>query len=640
MLGVRRRFAALFVLAVAPSALVVASGCGGDDAPAAVAPTSNGGSSGGGGAGAGAGGGTGPTIDPSIAVIDLRADVNRDGVVKLDDPSDDADEETWDRAHGAIFIANIDDDDDRCTVTGEDGTILSDDDLPACNDAADTVVNGVDDEADLAPLRVAPWAGAPDDASATVTLADADVARARLFVRRNGAFEYLPSDGKLTAAELRAGVELGLEGRDVLRDAKRWAGELDVKLTIVGGTRNGAAIAGGSDTVRLRIAPLLTHHHLEPAVQTFVTDGGDKISLQFQSDLGDAVTAAGVPQGLDTFGTDDIWAQDFFETAYTALPGKDGPHVMRIALRSANIYSDDASLPLRRAGRIAFTRFRAKDFAGVQQYDPSSDPNMDSLNSMGNFETIPPYTNGEAKWPLGRILRGSIPTFRPDASFARMLDAQVVQKPLLVDTSWLLVGHVDETMSFVKTDTPRGWKLLVNDPTMARKMLESARDAGHGETLMFEGQRWPTNKGTRPAVVSIDDVLADTDVMGTSAKAAAEIDGQLAIVRAETGLTDDEIIHIPFLHQSLDGFAVAYQPGMVNGIYLSPTHFAAPKPFGPIINGEDIFEKSVRDSLAAVGVEVTFIDDWSMYHVNDGEVHCGTNTIRTTSGAAAWWEAL
>jgi protein-arginine deiminase len=73
---------------------------------------------------------------------------------------------------------------------------------------------------------------------------------------------------------------------------------------------------------------------------------------------------------------------------------------------------------------------------------------------------------------------------------------------------------------------------------------------------------------------------------------------------------------------------------------LSPTHFAAPKPFGPIINGEDIFEKSVRDSLAAVGVEVTFIDDWSMYHVNDGEVHCGTNTIRTTSGAAAWWEAL
>ncbi len=231
-----------------------------------------------------------------------------------------------------------------------------------------------------------------------------------------------------------------------------------------------------------------------------------------------------MPDGLESFSTDDIWAQDFFETAYTSMPSKDGPHVMRIALRSANLYSDSNTSPLRRAGRVAFTRFRTRDSAGVQQYDLKSDPDMDSLNSMGNFETIPPFAVGDEKWPVGRILRGSIPKFHPDASFSKMLEAQQVQKPVLVDTSWLLVGHVDETISFVKSATPRGWKLLVNDPTLARKMLEDAGEAGHGDVVMFDGPRWPTNKGTRAAVATISEVL--DDALRERARSEEEVRGR------------------------------------------------------------------------------------------------------------------
>lgn len=634
MQGVRRRHAAQLWF-VAPGVLALSLGCGGEDSTPPPPAAQNVAGAGGGGAG-----GSDVSSKPLRAVVDLRADVNRDGVVKLDDPADDANEETWDRAHGAIFLANIDDDEDRCSTTDEDGGFLADVDLPGCNDAADTVVNGADDEADLAPLRIAAWASAPDDASATVTVPAGQENRVRIFVRRNGVFEVLDGTTKLGAKELRAGIELGLEGRDILRDVTRWDGVVDVKLAVDGGTREGEKVEGGTDTVRLRLAPVLTHHHLEKPVRAYVTNAGDKTSKVFQADLEAAVTAAGVPDGLESFSTDDIWAQDFFETAYTSMPGKDGPHVMRIALRSANLYSDSNTSPLRRAGRVAFTRFRTRDSAGVQQYDLKSDPDMDSLNSMGNFETIPPFAVGDEKWPVGRILRGSIPKFHPDASFSKMLEAQQVQKPVLVDTSWLLVGHVDETISFVKSATPRGWKLLVNDPTLARKMLEDAREAGHGDVVMFDGLRWPTNKGTRAAVATISEVLDDADVMGVSAEVAVNVDDQVAIVREATKLADDEIIRVPFLHQSVDGLAVAYQPGMVNGIYLSPTHFAAPKPFGPVIDGEDIFEKAFRDSLAAEGIEVTFIDDWDLYHVNDGEVHCGTNTSRETTGASTWWEAL
>lgn len=611
-------------------------GCG-DDSPSAAEtiPSVADQAAGGGGAG-----GRPSAPEPGPPIVDLRADVNRDGEVRLDDPGDDADEETWDRAHGAIFLANIDDDEDRCSTTTSAGKPVSDEALADCNDASDLVVNGADDEDDLAPLRIAAWPNAPDDATGRVTLTAADQKRARLFIRRNGALEHLPSDAPISALELRAGVELALEGRDIIRDVARWNGELVLTFTVDGASRDGGPVTFGTDTVRLRLAPVISHHHLEPTVKAFVSNSGDKTSKNFQKALAVAASAAGVPEGVEAIETDDIWTQDFFETAYMSRPAKGGPHVVRVALRSANLYGNTAALPLRSAGRVAFSAFRTKDFAGVQQFDPAADPDMDSLNSTGNFETIPPYEHAGVAHRLGRILRGSVPSFHPDRSFAAMLDAQVVQAPLLVDTSWLLVGHVDETMSFVKTATPRGWKLLVNDPTLARKMLEAARDQGHGEAPMFTGKHWPTNAGSRPAEVTIQQVLDDVDVMATSAAVAISIDEQLAIVQAEVGLTEDEIIRVPFLHQSVDDLAVAYQPGMVNGIYLSDTHFAAPKPFGPVIDGEDIFERSLQGSLGKEGIEVTFLDDWSLYHVNDGEVHCGTNAIRQTSGAAAWWEAL
>ena len=53
-------------------------------------------------------------IEPGIPPIDLRADVNRNGVVDLDAANEDDAETTWDSTHGAIFFANLDDDSARC----------------------------------------------------------------------------------------------------------------------------------------------------------------------------------------------------------------------------------------------------------------------------------------------------------------------------------------------------------------------------------------------------------------------------------------------------------------------------------------------------------------------------------------------
>lgn len=570
-----------------------------------------------------------PDAGATAIVADLRADSNRDGQVLFDES--DAVKTTWDAKNGAVFLANIDDDKARCKKTGDDA------DLPSCNDAANDVVDGADDALDLARLKTKPWAEAPDAATAALSVTPAAKGLVRVFKRTGeGAtdFEALTDDSTFTATEIRAGVELAIEAKDIVRDSATWDGFVDVTLTVTVGAES------ATDTVKMRVAPVMTFHHLLPAEEVFVSDTGTAGNRAIRTDLARSCTASGLPS--PTLVTEqDQWAQDFFETAFMSMPGPGGAqHVMNVDLRSANVYdATDAQNPLRPAGQSVFTTFRGKDTGGIQQFDPKHSQAMDSLNSFGNLETIPPYTLGDKSYPLGRILRGKTPSFYPDPTFVKMMESQAMQPPVYIDTSWLLVGHVDETMSFVKVSSPRGWALLVNDPTIAKKMLQDQVTAGNGAVPMFVGKSWFDDTGKpSPAQATISAVLADTAVMTASADAATEIDAQLTKVKTETGLTDAEIIRIPFLHTSMQGGSYAYIPGMVNGILVSDTRFVVPNPHGPVIDGADIFQKTMTERLAAVGVKVDFAEDWDEYHAALGEVHCGSNTRRKIPDTK-WWES-
>lgn len=604
---------------LAASLLVPACGGSEDASIPAAAVDENGPGSGPGTTG---GTGTDPGTSETGVVADLRADTNRDGVVRFDDPADDDGEDVWDAKHGAVFLANIDDDEEKCPTTNVDDV-----DLPKCNDAADEVLNGPDDALDLARLKTKPWAGAP--AGTTATIRWTAPKSVRLFKAAGGSFTKIESGASLSLDEIHAGVELAIEGRDIVRDPKTWDGYVDITLAV---DANGAK---ASDKVRMRVAPLLTYHHLSSTEPTYVSLTGGSGNAAMREDLATATTAAGLP-ATKTISTNDQWTQDFFETGYMSMPAENGKqHVIRVNIRSANESTpNNVSNPLRRAGRVVFTVLRGKDSAGIQEYDTKRNGKFDTLNSFGNFETIPPYSWSGQSYPLGRVLRGSTPAYYPDQVFQRMIEAQKVQPPVYIDTSWLLVGHVDETTSFVKAPNARGWVLLVNDATMAKTMLEAEQTAGNGGVPMFVGKSWSSGS----AQVTIDQLLADTDVMSASAEAAAEVDAQVAKLKAETGLTDAEIIKIPFLHMSSRGASVAYQPGMVNGIYVSDTHFVAPNPHGPEIEGQDIFKVAMTNALAPLGITVHFAEDWDTYHRMLGEVHCGTNATRKIPDAK-WWES-
>jgi protein-arginine deiminase len=571
-----------------------------------------------------------PAVTPVGKLADLRADSNRDGEIRFDDETD-SDKTTWDAKQGAVFLANIDDDKARCAKTGTDVEMFK------CNDAADEVIDGTDDILDLARLKTKPWAEAPENAWATVSVTPSAKDHVRLFKRTgpgDADFTVLGADGALTVDDVRAGIELAIEGKDIVRDKAVWDGFVDVTLTIETDAET------LTDSVKMRVAPVMTFHHLLPAEEAFVTNTGYSGNADMRSDLAVACTEASLPKATEV-NVDDQWTQDFFETAFMSMPGPGGTqHVMHVNLRSANVYeASDAKNPLRPAGQVVFTKFRGKDVAGVQQYDKAHDGSMDSLNSFGNLETIPPYELAGKSYPFGRILRGSTATFYPDKTFTKMLDGQGVQPQINVDTSWLYVGHVDETISFVKASSPRGWVMLVNDPTIAKKMLEDQVAAGNGATPMFVGESWYDDMGkASPAVITIAQVLADTTVMSASAEAATEVAGQIEKIKTETGLTDAEIIKVPFLHTSTDGGSIAYIPGMVNGVYVGDAHFVAPKPHGPVINGKDIFEQTMIDRLKPLGITVHFAEDWDEYHAALGEVHCGTNTRRKIPDTK-WWES-
>ncbi|MFH0517955.1 protein-arginine deiminase domain-containing protein [Streptomyces sp. M41] len=609
---------------------------------------------------------------PPAVVADLRADVDRDGRVDVTGASDSAGEDGWSTGRGALYLPNLDDDDKRCPVTGPGGRPLSDAQLASCNDASDAKVNGAADAADLARIRSVPMADVASGAKGSVRVTKG-AKHTRVFLKRSGAWVPVTPRTELSAAELRSGVEFGVEATDVIRDSAKWDGRAAIRLTVTSAGRT------SSDTVTLRVAPLLTQHHLQNAQQVMVTKlrgggSGTEPYRQFVKNLGKEVRRAGITEPLATFDKyDDIWAQDFVEPAYVGMTGPGGrPQTMRVLLRSAQ--------PDREAGRELFEKLRGRDI-GVVQVSGVRDSEESTLNSTGNMETIPPYAHGGRSFPAGRVIMGQRKDTgsKPAKSMRTLLTSQGLQDPLLLDTSWLGVGHVDEFVQFLPADTPRGWRIGIADPRAGLKLLRDAKRDGHGATKMFS----VPGLGDTPAPKeTIDEALASRHLVADNTMAAERIDANLAVLKRETGVTENEIVRVPALYTreaevftdggqevpvprltrmggdralvdtldkhgqqqwlSPDGRRAAaatrtsaYVPGAVNGVVLSRDRYLAPRQWGPVIGGKDIFTQAVTAVYARAGMKVAYIDDWYTYHLGMGEVHCGTNTLRDAS--APWW---
>ena len=497
---------------------------------------------------------------------------------------------------------------------------LADRQLAVCNDAADTMVNGAADEQDLTRLRVGAWPDAPSDATATL----ATTGKVRLFVKRAG----WQVASTLGPADLRHGVQLGLEGTDVVRDRAIWDGAATVTLRVTAGGRTTSSV------VRLREAPVLTQLNTQKLERVLTSEVSDDSGRKWRDEAA-AVLPEGVPLSrLDTGGDD--WVQDLFEPAYQVMPGPDGkPHGLRVLVPTVNDLH-------RQAARVAYTRLRGPGVAVVHVPGVPVEgiDDMNTYDSMGNLETMPP-TPGH---PQGTIVVGNTPS-REILTFFRSQGAQDV---VTVDTGWLTIGHVDEFIQFVPG--AGGWKAIVADPRAGLGLLAKAPGGQklHGGLPTLE---WPYDERIDQRTVA--EFRADEQFVDTNRIAAARIAANVA----ELGLTPDRIVRVPvlFTARSLDWAieksaadqlpagpgrdkamaalnamrqGVAETPNVINGLVVNDGRYVAPKPYGPLVNGRDLFADATTAALGRIGQRVTFVDDLISAHVSEGEIHCSTNTFR------------
>ena len=383
------------------------------------------------------------------------------------------------------------------------------------------------------------------------------------------------------------------------------------------------------DRAVVRVAPWVMPASSRPPETLYVVHNAGWNS-GFVGALEDACAEAGVRlrEVAGEFTGGDPWIQDEVEPGHTWGPGHAPVHVI-------------VDGPRDRGLDPAVERVFGSD--GVDVYSvPAHGGWQTSLDSFGNLEVSPPVTVAGVPYPLGRIVLG---TTAPGAdgrqaalAVRQFLNAQQVQAPLEVFTDWLVVGHVDEIVCFEPGPAadPDGWQIQIASPTAFRALLERWAVDGHGEAVLWEGKLRPDPVTGREvkAARTVRALLEDEGLWLFQAECQAALDIVRDQLAAGLGAGDDRFVPVPLAFESLDGSAVALFPDMVNHIVAGEWSIV-PDPFGPVVEGVDLLKAAYRG--LAPHRRLAFVDDWDTYHVNLGEVHCGTNVLRTPDPDAKWW---
>jgi protein-arginine deiminase len=574
-----------------------------------------------------------PPAARAEAAVDLRVDADRDGTLT---EADEAGEDAATVDHGALVLANVDDDGGRCAADLDRRlrARVKLVDITGCHDGADAVVDGAADALDLAPAAVAPI-------SAPVTIAA--TGPAHVFVRDDAGAWSLVGDRALDATH---GLHLGVEVTDVVRDPARWDGTV---------TLTASASGVAPDTVALRAAPLLAldatrradavlaakprspaaidrDYRAEIARQTRLgrkaADARATARRQRAFALGQRAFLLGLGKATGLRGVREQdwgreWVQDAFEPTYQSVPAAGGRvQRMRVALLAGTPIEPGAILPTNPlVGLVAgATRnLRGADSAVVQHL-PEGKPTADGWTTTGTMEATPPVPGA----PRGRLIVGGRGRALPPAT-AALVAAQGGAQPLLqLSTGWLDIGHTDELLAFVPANTARGWVAVVADPRGALDLLATLP----GDTPVLGGLR---DLDGSSAATTARSVLRGS-VARASHFAAARIDEQLTTLRRELSLIDADIVRVPVLYGWKAGhrLVVAFTGNTVNGLAPGGRRFLAPDPHVAA------FRAATRRALAAKGVTTRFVDTWPLPHLGDGELHCMTNALRDL-GDGRWW---
>jgi protein-arginine deiminase len=495
-----------------------------------------------------------------------------------------------------IIIPNVDDD--------------NGDGIPDCN--APTLSGAIDD--DILRVLINPGRALPEGAVVRVEIAEPWTSFARVYIRdlSRGGFHLIQGRVRVSPDEAQAnGIMIGIEAADFADERRPPA--IDVKIQFE--TKGDRPLY--EETVHCNVAPFLVSCCLDPADAVHVVK--TKLTERFVTDLAPLVKTAGA--GLEIFAdaslpANDIWIQDAAEIGWAT----DGKRVMHVALHGNRGKKLDD---------LFAKRFLGKDF-GVIQKGKYRGKSAEWIDWFGNLEASPPVRVNGREFRNGRIYVGTQGERSMHPDVVRFLEAQGAQAPVLwIDTSWLVIGHVDETVSWVPSKLGTPYRMLIPSPRLAVEILKKAEKDSPGGILNRGTKRERDLPGEYERPVA--EALNNKDLMAAQELVQKKIDRVRRTLQDGLGVADADIIEIPVLFNSspkyFSGRYYAETTDMVNCLLIGD-NVIVPDPHGPLVAGKDVLLQAVKDRLGPLGCRVLSVDDFYPYHRHGGEVHCGTNATR------------
>ncbi len=209
---------------------------------------------------------------------------------------------------------------------------------------------------------------------------------------------------------------------------------------------------------------------------------------------------------------------------------------------------------------------------------------------------------------------------------------------IILDSSWLEVGHVDEYLStIVIPNDPCGFAIVRADPLLAIELTKNAsrddlfdlpndyQDSLHQTFVSFYSYLKSGTDDRDQEMKSLlnSQSLIDQIIALNVKKLKQEI------VKKSPHCKDIKEVRFPVLYQcrsfnnEIDNCG-ALLPNAVNMLVLED-QLIIPEPFF------HPFRNAIREAASHVGNTAHFIDNYLPYHVQAGSVHCGTNTLRASN---------
>ena len=435
-------------------------------------------------------------------------------------------------------------------------------------------------------------------------------------------------------------VRIWHDGAIVLEDSGSWSPPPAQQVSLYvefGGTLASAKLTvkdkETDETVNtyLTASPMILGHHSQTTEKVWVMElnFSDYSNMDMIRDMSEVLGDRLVTVNAAKYDY-DVWVQDEFELS-SMVSGESRMDVIIDSIRDGQGQGGLDDVP---EDIIAGRNTIVKTYGSGQ---------ASTYDSFGNLEVSPPLMADGIDYPYGRIYYGKKGSNGPVDSLTSKLADQKIQSPFEVDTTWLCVGHVDEFTAFVPDDTaPRGFRFVFADTRSGWAILDGA-DAS------MSLPRYASNNAYQGH--GIADVGAMTNQAGLRSYnedvQEQHLDPILAQFKEELALTDDEIILFPSVfHEEMYGNGicggVALVPGAVNMLLVTESDgsshaFMADPFFRSSVSSQagDAFIEAY-DAVLPPSLQVHYVDDFEVYHLGLGEVHCGTNSLRTPTDG--WWE--